>query len=506
MPQPAGTAQGAEPATGRQRDDGLAAVVDIGSNSVRLVVYTGLVRTPLAVFNEKVLCGLGRGLEVTGHLDSAGKERALHTLHRFAGLMRQMQVDHVLPVATAAVRDARDGDAFLDQVAQATGINAQLIDGSEEGRLSALGVLSASPEAEGLMGDLGGGSLELVEVGAGGLGAGTTLPLGALRLGSENGRGRRRKQIDAALKGVDWLAQAEGRTLYVVGGAWRAIGRVHMAQTEHPLRVLHGYRVDAAEMVRFCDLLAGFGEQSLKSLSQIPKGRQETLPVAAQILRSVLRRSRCREVVFSAYGLREGLIFDKLDAAMRAEDPLIAACRVVAQLTPRFPVAGEDLLAWLDPLFPNESPSERRLRLAASLLSDVGWRVHPDYRADHAMADVMHTPVVGVDHRERVKLALAARARYSHRGNEEAALPYRALIDADDASWSRKVGLAVRLAHTVSGGVPRILEQFKLELRPQRIVLRCLDGAAEPLEDVVAARLRHLGRVFERQTLYLPAG
>jgi len=506
MTRPAGTAVRRELAAGAARDGALAAVVDIGSNSVRLVVYAGLVRTPLAVFNEKVLCGLGRGLEVTGHLDAAGKERALHTLHRFADLLRQMQVGQVLSVATAAVRDASDGGAFLRQVAETTGIDARLIDGAEEGRLSALGVLSASPEADGLMGDLGGGSLELVQVRDGGVGEGTTLPLGALRLAEVGARGRRRKQIDAALKGIDWLPQAQGRSLFVVGGAWRAIGRVHMSQNDHPLRVLHGYRVDTDEMIGFCDLLAGFGAESLKSLTEIPKGRQETLPVAAQILRAVLRRARPAQVVFSAYGLREGLLFDELDAAQRALDPLVAACRLIAQLTPRFPVAGEDLLAWLDPLFADESAPERRLRLAACLLSDIGWRIHPDYRADHAMADVLHTPVVGVDHRERVTLALAARARYSHRGNDTAALPYRALIDEADLDWACRVGFAVRLAHTISGGVPKVLRQFRLELREQRIVLRCLDGTAEPLEDVVAARLRHLARAFARQAIYLPGG
>ena len=485
--------------------EGRAAVIDIGSNSVRLVVYAGVARTPLPVFNEKVLCGLGRDLEATGRLDETGKVRALLTLRRFAGLIGSMAIEHPIAVATAAVRDAADGTAFLETVQRETGLAVRMLSGPDEARISALGVLSAAPEARGLMGDLGGGSLELVHIDEGGIGEGSTLPLGVLRLMAGGGRpARRRRRVDEALGGIDWLPRVHGQDLYVVGGAWRALGRIHMAQTRHPLRVLHGYAAEAGEVASLCDLIAGQSRGSLKNMEGVPKGRLDTLPHAALTLGALLRLADPARVMFSAYGLREGLIFDRLPETVRQQDPLVAACRLVAQLTPRFPVHGEEILNWLDPLFGDEGPRDRRLRLAASLLSDVGWRVHPDYRADHAMSEILRAPIVGLDHRARVKLALAVRARYTHKDAEAAVAPYRSLLQEGDVVWAIRVGQALRLAQTLSAGVPSVLGRFQLELRADRVVLRSLAGAPEPLEEVVEGRLKQLADAFGRVAIYLP--
>lgn len=270
--------------------------------------------------------------------------------------------------------------------------------------------------------------------------------------------------------------------------------------------MLHGHSVQAGEMIDFCALLAGFGPDTLSQLSGVSSGRLATLPIAAEVMRAVMERSRIGRVVFSAFGLREGVIFDQLPQVVREEDPLIAACVLVSGLTPRFPVNGDTMLAWLDPLFAGESEAHRRLRLAAGLLSDIGWRVHPDYRGDHAMAEILRAPIVGLDHADRIRLALAVRARYTHKGMVEAVEPYRALVGETDADWASRVGQGLRLAHTVSGGVPEILRMFQLELRSSHLVLHCLPDAPEPVEPVVMSRLRRLADTFGRSGLYLPAG
>jgi exopolyphosphatase/guanosine-5'-triphosphate,3'-diphosphate pyrophosphatase len=287
------------PASAGARPDGRFAVLDIGSNSVRLVVYDRLERVPVALFNEKALCGLGRGLEDDNRLDPRAMADALATVKRFAALARAMEVETLDAVATAAMRDAANGAAFVDEIERETGLAIRVLAGTEEARLSALGVLSAIPEADGVMGDLGGGSLELVPLKGGVAGEGLTLPIGPLRLGTAK-LGKARDAIDQALAAVPWLGDAAGCDLYIVGGSWRALGRVHMARQNYPVHVLHGYAVEAAEMEQLALLLAGFGKESVKRIEGVPKERLETLPLAALTLARVLRAARSARVVFAA--------------------------------------------------------------------------------------------------------------------------------------------------------------------------------------------------------------
>jgi exopolyphosphatase/guanosine-5'-triphosphate,3'-diphosphate pyrophosphatase len=484
---------------------GRVAVVDIGSNSVRLVVYSGLQRSPLPVFNEKVLCGLGRGMDESGRLSPVGRNMAMATLHRFKVLIEAMEVARTFAVATAAVRDASDGAAFIAEIERETGMKTRVLSGREEAALSALGVHAAEPAASGLIGDLGGGSLELVRIDGDTVDEGITLPLGVLKLSGHADVGEVDRIIDATLDRADWLPEQNDRNLYVVGGAWRTIGRVHMRQHDHPLRILHGYAVAANDIADFCRVLQGLGPGSLSQLSGVSKGRLATLPLAARLMRKVVQRTGVGQVVFSAFGLREGVIYERLPDPVRAEDPLLAACRLVSGMTPRFGIDEHALLEWLDPLFRGETPYFRRLRQAAGLLSDIGWRVHPDYRGEHAAAEILRGPLVGLDHGERVRLALAVRARYTHSDMSGAAEPFRSLVDDSDIEWALRVGQGLRLAHTVAGGMANVLSKFRVELRAERVVLHCLPGAPEPGEEMVMSRLRRLAEAFGRTGLYLPA-
>ncbi len=160
-----------------ERRDSVA-VVDIGSNSLRLVVYDGVRRAARIMLNEKVLCGLGRGLSETGRLNQEGVEQARVNLQRFVSLARAIGVSRLDVLATAAVRDADDGREFAAEIERRFGVRVRILAGAEEGRYSALGVLSGIPDAQGFAGDLGGGSVELVPVAKGRAGAGATLPIG----------------------------------------------------------------------------------------------------------------------------------------------------------------------------------------------------------------------------------------------------------------------------------------------------------------------------------------
>ncbi len=446
---------------------GRIAIVDIGSNTVRLVVYEALTRLPLPVFNERVTCGLGRGLGKTGKLNPDGVELATTALTRFASLAKQMEVDRLELLATAAVREAKDGPDFVADIAKRFGHTVNVLTGNEEARLGALGVLSGLPDADGLLGDLGGGSLDLVSLDGGEFGTSDTLPLGHLRIAEESNGDmiKARTLIDNALDKLPWLTDMRGRTVYAVGGAWRALARTSIEQKGYPLHVLDGYTIlpdDALEMTR---IIAGLSRKSLERLATVSRRRAETLPYAAMAMNRLLERTRPGLVVFSGYSMREGKFFEMLPEEMRREDPVVAACEGYAKRIGRFSVHGDEVVNWMEPLFNDLPPSDRRLRLAAALMSDIGWSEHPDYRALHAFLRVLRLPIAGLSHRDRIYLALAVFVRYNGSRHQYEVKEVRPLLSEEDDHRASVLGVALRLAHVLSGGVPGLLDKAPLTLK-----------------------------------------
>lgn len=474
------------------------AVVDIGSNSVRLVVFEGPARSPAPKFNEKVLCGLGRGLAETGKLNEAGVEQTFETLQRFVALVGRMNVSDLHVVATAAVRDADNGKSFVAELEKRCGVRIRILTGPEEARFSALGVLSGIPEADGLVGDLGGGSLELVEVSPGKLGESVTLPLGPFRLQSLSDSARR-EHIDGALKGVPWLGRVKGRRLYLVGGAWRAIARIHMAQTNYPVHIIHNYRVSTAQAEDIVRLLSRQSRDSLARIEGVSRRRFDTLPLAALTLRRLLKRAAPSDVIFSAHGLREGLQFAALPDAVRKLDPLLVACRDMAAREGRFGEHGEELAQFVMPLFAGESGADGRLRFAACLLSDTAWRVSPDYRGEEAFRHILRAPFAGIDHASRARVALAVYARYQGGIDDKTTLPGLALVDDQEARWALKLGLALRLAHTLTGGSIGLAKEARLRLDGEKLVLEVSPSAEALIGEAVSRRLDALAKAVGRK-------
>ena len=471
-------------------------VVDIGSNSIRLVVFDGLRRVPLPLFNEKVLCGIGRGVRRTGRLDPAGAARALDNLERFGALLRAMEVAAVDAVATAAVRDAADGADFAAAAERRAGFRVRILSGAEEAETSALGVLSGMPDADGLVGDLGGGSLELVRLARGQVAEHATLPLGPLNLAAAANGGGARDVIDAALAGVPWLKRAAGADLYAVGGNWRALARAHMAWSDYPLRVIHHYRLRRRELAEFAMPIARRGPDSPARLAGVPRRRLDLLPFAALAMARLLRAAKPSHVLFSALGLREGLAHARLPAQCRAGDPLAAACRDIAARAARFPALGAELAEWTAPLFPGESAAERRLRHAACLLGDIGWRVHPDHRAEQACTEVLYAPALYGDHAERAFLARAVFARYGGRGGGGAVAAER-LLAPEEVARARIVGASARLGGTLSGGVSGVIQRFPLSLDRRALRLSHRPGDRNMLGESVRRRFRALAASME---------
>lgn len=477
-------------------------IIDIGSNSIRLCVYDGAARVPVPLFNEKAVCALGLGLGASGRLNPAGIEQALAAVGRFVALSRAMEVERLDILATAAVRDASDGEAFVRALQFRFGVEVKVLSGGQEAKMAAMGVLCGTPDADGIVADLGGGSLELVTVADCNFGQHVTMPLGLLRLAEAAGddRAKAGEVIDKHLRKVAWVKEGKGRSLYAVGGAWRAIARICIAQTHHPLTVLDNFSLDAREALRIIDLISTQSRKSLEKVPGVSKKRLATLPLAALLLEKVVRACAPSRLVFSIYGMREGQFYKRLPERLKAEDPLLSVCRNMALMNSRFPEHGDELMAWMAPLFPGENGHDARLRHAACLVSDIFWNEHPDYRAEQAFLRILRLPFMGVSHRDRAAIALTIFHRYQ--GDED--LPHArmavGLLDDTDLKRCRVTGLALRLAHTLSGGAPNLLRQTRLFSEKGDLILQV--PAANPAFAIESDRtFDRLAKVLDCENL-----
>jgi exopolyphosphatase/guanosine-5'-triphosphate,3'-diphosphate pyrophosphatase len=475
------------------------AVVDLGSNSVRLVVYQGCSRNPVVVFNEKAVLRLGRGLQSTGRLDEDGMAQAVTVLHRYQAVARAMGAEAFEVLATAAVRDATNGAAFVAKLeARMPGVPISILTGPEEAAYSAEGVLCGIPAADGVLADIGGGSLELVRLDAGATGPARTLPLGVIRLAERAGGdpARARALAEADLAGVEWLGEGAGRDLYLVGGAWRALARIHMAQTGYPLNMVHHYAVGREEARDLAGVISAAGRRALERLPGVQRRRIDDLPFAAIVLRRLLRATGVRRVVFSANGMREGWYMRRMPPEIRAQDPLLAAGRDFARRLARDPALPPALVCWTAPLFSRETPDARRLREAACWMSDVGAADHPEFRPEQSFQRVLRQPGVGLDHHARAFLALTVALRYEADADAAFLYPARLLLDMSSANRAEVLGIALRLAYTLSAGTPDLLAGTSLSLEGERLVLRLQEASGVFAGEAVMRRLDRLAHAL----------
>ncbi|WP_417318309.1 Ppx/GppA family phosphatase [Emcibacter sp.] len=474
---------------------GRFAVIDIGSNSVRLVVYESRDRVPYVIFNEKVLCGLGQGVSETGLMMEESILTALSTLRRFAMLVDKMEISDTRAIGTSAVRDAKNGPEFVERVKESSGLDVEVIDGEEEGRLAGLGVICAFPKANGIAGDLGGGSLELIHINNLDVCEKITLPIGPLQFQTREGEvfHTPKKEIDKALSEVDWLENYVGRPFYAVGGSWRALAKINMLETGYRLNNIHNYRINIEDVTNLTKKLSKMTLEELQVYSgHISSRRLRVLSLSALILWRVLKKLKPSEIVVSGYGIREGILFDGMAPPVQNEDPLIQGCHEVAEMTGRFPEHGLRLLNWVEPLFEEESPEDKRLRLAICMLSDVGWRGHPEYRADKVISEIMYGRLIGIDHRGIGLIGLALYVCYGGTiGNERTDI-CMSLVSEEDVQYARRVGLSLRLAQRISAGTARGLNAASLEIDGNQLVLNVQPGKEELVNEVVRRRFDKL--------------
>ncbi len=464
-------------------------VIDVGSNSVRLVVFDGMARSPAYFYNEKVLCGLGAGLSETGRLSREGWTSALAALRRFAALAGRMNLSGMIAVATAAVREAKDGPAFCEEVRSETGLMLHVASGGEEARLAAKGVLLGWPHAEGLVCDMGGASMELAHLVRGEIGECATSHLGPLQLADLSDDNAVAKAIRKGVKALRKAVQGPAPRLFLVGGSWRAIARLDMERTGYPLKVLHGYSPPIQQLQETLGWIQDQEQNRLTSMTGISSARMALAPLAAQVLAELLRRVEPGRVTISGFGLREGLLYRQMPEEMRVLDPLIEACRHMEAADARNPGFGDAMFAWLAPLYPNGTSEELRLVHAACLLHDINWRAHPDFRAELCMETVIRANIAGANHSERAFLGMALLNRYKSTGSSDDIGRYQPLITAERAQEAVVLGRAMRLGAMLSGASTGVLEHARLSIESGQLVVTLDSAARDFAGDAVERRI-----------------
>ena len=477
--------------------NGHYAVIDVGSNSVRLVVYDHLGRAPLPRFNEKSLCGLGEGLAESGALADEAIEQTLHALHRYTAVADAMAVSRIDIIATEAVRRASNGALLVQAIEQHTGLKTHVLSGEEEARFAALGVISGFHRPRGLVGDLGGGSLDLAEVRDDQVGdRRISLPIGALpvTMAITDDPAAAKRELDERLV-AELPPLLAFPTFYAVGGGWRALARVHMAMTDAPVKISHGYVMDAADARAFAKSIRRLDRAAIAALPNVPTRRVRTLRAAALIMDRVLKRLKPEKVIFSALGLREGWLFGQLPEADRTLDPLIEGARAFAEPRSRIPAFGDALVRWTDGLFPAETEGERRIRSAAAALSDIAWADHADVQAKQSFERLLQFPFVGLEHVERVYLAAVVHARYDGKLDDPILKPAVGLLSPHQCHRAKILGRTMLLGHRFSGSVPEILDTARIAIEQDRVSLMVSNTESVPDSDAVRSRLRNLAKI-----------
>jgi exopolyphosphatase / guanosine-5'-triphosphate,3'-diphosphate pyrophosphatase len=471
------------------------AIIDIGSNTIRLVVFGGAPRVPIVLYNEKLIGGLGRDVISDGKLSERTMTSAVIGLARFKTLVASMDVSAFRVVATAAVRDATNGEEFVDRV-RALGLPVELLSGEAEAQASGHGVISAIPRADGVVADLGGGSLELVRITQGHISQQVSLPIGILNVSEirAQGDGALRRHVQKLVAQSSWAWRSHNLPLYLVGGSWRSLARVHIHVTGFPLPVLGNHMMMPEEIRPMSDAIQLMDRAAIKSVPSMPTGRASMVADAAAMLAALVEAISPSQIITCAFGLREGLLYEALDAAERKQDPLIEGVRFATATQDQFPGHGDALVRWLDSLFGHEKRALSRLRHAVCLLIGTGWASNPDFRALSGEELALRGNWVGVTARDRAMMGMALYVGLGGTGEAPAILSQ--LADTASLQVARSWGLALRLAQRLSGGATQILAQSKIECDGQTITLHLADGLAALNDPSVRRRLERLGNAM----------
>ena len=469
-------------------------VVDIGSNSIRLVIFDTAAGYPHPIYNERVFCALGSGVGRCGHLPDNTIDDALTAVVRFARIVQEADAAPLHVFATSAVRDATNGSIFTEAVHTQTGSEVDVISGKDEARLSADAVRYGLDLEDGIVADLGGGSLELALIKKGEISQATSLPLGIVRLTArmDGDMPRMQKEIIQHIDAVSWLKQFNAPILVPLGGAFRAFARLNITENGHPLNIIHGYTASLSVIRNWIDELTCMSPRSLSTLSGIAARRRHSLPLTSMILGELMQRSAPSAITFAAVGVREGYVFSRMSPNNIADDPLRAGARAISLRDSRYGDTSDTLMDWIAPLLPRKSKARTRLQRTVCALSDMAWREHPDYRATYAFERSIQFPFLAISHTERAFIALSLYLRYGGKAKDDIVMAYQSLLSKRAIRRAEVLGLALRLAYRISSGSPSLLMQSSLSIKDRRLSVILPPNGAAPNDSRIATTIKRL--------------
>ena len=468
------------------------AIIDIGSNSVRIVILKGIKRSPEYFYNEKVICKLGFGVKAKGFLNPEGITLAFKTLARFSLLISKMKVDKTIGVATAAVREAKDGQEFLGKVSKETGIPFRVLSGRQEAKYSAKGVLFGWPKANGLVCDIGGLSVEFCEVLKGEILSAQSVNLGPLAFANEKEMEGQKRSFKHSLKKINSKLTRKNKSVFLVGGAWRALAKVDMELKGYPLKILHEYRMRSKEMEETASWCLSQSEAEIIKRTGLSKARVSSIKHACRVILDLILILKPDKFFVSSYGLREGLFFEKLDECVKVQDPLIEVSLDYEKRSARFPGFGAELYDWILPIFSKLTKLEQKVILSACLLHDTIWFAHPDYRSELCVETITRANMVGIDHSGRLFLGLALAFRYKG-GAQISELPTFRILRQRDKEKAIILGKAMRLGALLSGSALGGLRKAKLSVSSKELILMIDEDVKALAGGIVKKRLVSLG-------------
>lgn len=463
------------------------AVIDIGSNTVRLVIFEGDPRVPTVVWNEKVQARLGKGLANGGKLSAKSMATALTAMRRFALILNARNVCRVHTVATAAVRDASNGSEFLAQVEE-LGLRPRLLSGEEEALTSALGVSGAFPDARGVVADLGGGSLELVHIAGWTCEHGSSLRLGTLRLPRlrETAQQKFRRETQQMIAAAGSRCQT-GEALYLVGGSFRALARYYLHSTQSPLDDPHGFEMGADKARALCRSL-----QRTAPAGPVPgvsTSRLNTLQDTAALLEPLIIATRAERLVFSGWGLREGVVLQSLPESDRLRDPFARSALAFVGMQGVSEILPAQTARWISTA--KILPADKDERAIAAIALGLALRnFDPNLRSATALNWALHKRWIGLSVAGRGMLAACLLTSVNRPVPEEV----RKLVKPEEIHAAIAVGIAMRLCWRLCGFAPSLLGNIALHQDVGRLVLSVYDSAKDLLNENVAKDFAELSR------------
>ena len=471
-------------------------IVDIGSNTVRLVVFDGPSRSPRYFYNEKVNCGLGVGLRQTKFLNNKGKQKAYKAIQRFCAVLKTMSIVEIYFVATSAIRDAKNGSEFIESLEKKFNIKIHVISGKEEGLLAASGVLLGWPKATGIVCDIGGSSLELAYLENGKIKTAQSFELGPLALQDYHVLGKSKLEvIKLKLSKINKSFPNKINSLFLVGGCWRGLAKIHMNLTNYPLKVLQGYKVLVKNFDPTLEFISNTKNSELLQITSSSEERVKLLPDACIVLKAIYEKFCPRELFFSGYGIREGIIFCQFNKEIKKLDPLLQACFYLEKNRSRYPGFGKILFEWLLPIFPKIDNKQKKIFLAACYLHDTFWQAHPDYRSEVCFETVTGANLGGIDHSGRIFLALSLMSRYKKTDLNKIDKKYLLLLNKKKIKQAIILGACMRLGAMLSVNILENLRKTKIYTKEKTLYLEMMEKD-NLLGDSVEKRLNHLGNLM----------